>query len=71
VQSVLLVRPSVFDRNILALDIAGFTQALADRGAKVTQGCRRPTMEKADDRQRRLLRARGERPRRRRTAERG
>ena len=31
---ILAFRPAVFDRHVLALDIAGFLQALAERGHK-------------------------------------
>src|SRR6478752_6244481 len=57
------LRPAVFDRQILSLDIAGFAQSLAERDHKQ---CRRragrPAVEDADHRHRLLLRARSERP---------
>jgi hypothetical protein len=62
---VLPVRPAVFDRHILALDIAGFLQALTE-GRHI--GCvpaRRCAVEESDHWHRRLLRPRRERPRRR------
>ena len=63
------LRPAVFDRHVLALDIAGFLQALAERARTVREPVRRCAAEKPDHRHRRLLRARRERPRRRRAAE--
>src|SRR5262245_40136273 len=64
------LRPAVYDRYILALDIAAILQTLAKStqtvGAYVRR-CRR--VEETDHRHRRLLRARGEGPRRRRAAE--
>jgi hypothetical protein len=64
----LVLRPAVFDHDVLALDIASFCQALAKRGQDACVLARCPGVEKPDHRQRRLLRARCERPRRR-TAE--
>src|SRR5215472_4569372 len=67
-QSVVLVlRPPILNRHILALDVAGFTKALAECGQKAcTIGKERPrAAEKPDHRHRRLLRARRERPGRR------
>src|SRR5262245_48606463 len=65
----MIIRPAIFDRDILALDIAGFIQALTERGREghIARSCR--AVEKPDHRHRRLLRARRERPRRRRAAE--
>jgi hypothetical protein len=57
--------PAIFDRHILALDIAGFFQALKERAHKVREQVRRSTIEKPDHRHRRLLRTRRERPCRR------
>jgi hypothetical protein len=60
---VMALRPAVFDRQILSLDVAGFAQSLADRGQK---NCSSPAgTEDADHRHRLLLRARSERPSRR------
>ena len=60
---VMALRPAIFDRQILSLDIAGFAQSLAERDHKQ---CRRragrPGVEDADHRHRLLLRARSERP---------
>src|SRR5262245_64168587 len=68
-QSVVLVlRPAILNRHILALDVAGFTKALAECGQKA--GINRPrAVEESYHRHRRLLRARRERPCRRRAAE--
>src|SRR5262245_5430985 len=64
------LRPAVYDRYILALDIAAILQTLAKStqtvGAYVRR-CRR--VEETDHRHRRLLRAGRQRPRGRRTAE--
>jgi hypothetical protein len=67
----MIIRPAIFDRDILALDIAGFIQALTERGREghIARSCR--AVEKPDHRHRRLLRARRERPGRYRAAERG
>jgi len=54
--------PAVFDRQVLALDVAGFFQALSERCHGVCDCARRYVTEEADHRHRRLLRARGERP---------
>src|SRR5262249_8840324 len=66
---VLALGPAVFDRDILALDIVGFLQALAKCTQSVHIHISRCTLEEADHRHRRLLRARRERPRDRRAAE--
>src|SRR6516162_6696731 len=64
-QSVVLVlRPAILDRNILALDVAGFTNALPECGQiACTEIDRRRAAEESYYRHRRLLRARRERPR--------
>src|SRR5437016_1860931 len=66
------LRPAVFDRQILSLDVAGFAQSLAERGHKRCRRRRRagrPGVEDADHRHRLLLRARSERPCRHRAGE--
>ena len=69
-QSIVLVfRKPVFDRHVAAFDIAGFTQATAERIREVGPVISPQAGQEADHRHRRLLRARRERPRRRRTAE--
>src|SRR5947208_2341619 len=70
-QSVVLVlRPAILNRHILALDVTGFTNALPERGQKACTIGRRPrAAEESYHRHRRLLRARRERPHRRRAAE--
>src|SRR5262245_37470672 len=63
-QSVgLVLRPAILDHDILALDVAGFTKALAECGQIACTTDRRRTAEEAYYRHRRLLRARRERPR--------
>jgi len=56
----------ILDRDILALDKAEFTEARAERGQKGLLGAvtHRRRIDEGDNRQRPLLRARGERPRR-------
>ena len=61
--------PAVLDRDVLALDEACFLQALAECSHAVRLAGERSTAEKPHHRHRRLLRARRERPRRRRAAE--
>jgi len=68
---VLAVRPPVFRRHVLALDVADFAQALPEREQTVCvkRGVSRSTAEEPDHRHRRLLPARRERPSSRRAAE--
>src|SRR5258708_7112491 len=62
-QSVgLVLRPAILDRHILALDVAGFTKALAEYGQIPPCTIDRPDAEEPDHRHRRLLRASRERP---------
>ena len=68
-RSILILRPAVFDRYVLALDIAGLLQALAKSAQTVRACVRRCGVKEPDHRHRRLLRPRRERPRRRRAAE--
>src|SRR5262249_43381829 len=69
-QSVdLVLRPAILDRHILALDVAGFTNALPECG-QIARTIDRPrAAQETYHRHRRLLRARRERPRRRGAAE--
>ena len=62
---VLIVREAIFDRDVLAFDIASFFQTPMERGKKVRVVIGRPTAEEPDHRHRRLLRPCRERPRRR------
>src|SRR5262249_23700123 len=63
-QSVgLVLRPAILDRHILALDIAGFTKALAECGQIGCTIDRRRAAKESYHRHRGLLRARRERPR--------
>src|SRR5262249_45193075 len=54
--------PAILDRHVAALDITGFVEALAERGHHGCVPLRRPAVEEADHRHRRLLRPRCERP---------
>src|ERR1700730_2682105 len=60
--------PTKFDRYVFAFDIAGFIQSLAERGQIGHVALGRPDAEIPDHRHRLLLRARNERPRCRRAA---
>src|SRR5262249_22206327 len=63
-QSVVLVlRPAILNRHILALDVAGFTNALPECGQKACTIGRRARAAEETDHRRRLLRARRKRPR--------
>src|SRR5262245_21767835 len=64
-----IARPTVFDRHVLAFDVAGFAQAFAECCHEVSARLRRTSIEISDHRHRRLLRARRERPRGHRPAE--
>src|SRR6516225_10058639 len=63
------IQPMVLDRHVLALDVAGFVEAFTERSGNARGGIGRPNVDEADDRHRRLLRARRERPRGYRAAE--
>src|SRR5262249_25449039 len=52
----------ILDRHILALDIAGFFQALMESGYAARERPRRRAVEEPDHRHRRLLGARHQRP---------
>ncbi len=52
----LIVGPAVFDRHVLALDIAGLLEALAKCAQTIREPVRRSAVEKPDHRHRRLLR---------------
>src|SRR5262245_53253429 len=62
-QSIALV---LSNRHILALDVAGFVEAFTECSDMARRGIGRPTADEADDRYCSLLRARRERPCRRR-----
>src|SRR5205814_6662771 len=66
---VLTLRPAVFDHDVLTFEMTGCTKASAECLNKRCEWSGRCAVEKTDHRHRRLLRARRERPRRRRTAE--
>ena len=69
-QSVgLVLRPAILDRHILALDVAGFTKALAECGQISCTIDRRRAAKESYHRHHRLLRPRRERPRHGRTAQ--
>src|SRR5262245_45979135 len=59
----LTLSPAIFDRHVLALDIAGVLEALAECAHTVRKRVRRCTAEEPDHRHGRLLCARRERPR--------
>jgi len=64
----LALQPLVLHRHVLApFEVAGFVEALAERGGKGRIG--RFGIDESDDRNRSLLRPRDERPSRRRAAE--
>src|SRR5215831_8397366 len=65
----LIFRRAVFDRDILALDKACFLQALAEGSHEVSGVSERGVPQETNNRHRRLLSARRERPRDRRAAE--
>jgi hypothetical protein len=58
---ILILRPVVFDRHILALGIAGFADALSERSHKMGSRVRRRAAKNTDQRHCRLLRPRRER----------
>src|SRR5262249_47092905 len=60
-----ILRPAVFDSHVLALDKAGFAQALTECAQTAREHVRRFAAKISDRRHRRLLRARRERPCRR------
>src|SRR5262249_62353165 len=60
---VLTLRPAIFDRHVLALDIAGFAQSFAECCQQTCHRLRRISMDISDDWNSRLLRPRRERPR--------
>ena len=64
-----ILGPAGDDSHVLALDIACPSETLAKSAQTVHHSIRGPGVEDADHRHRRLLRARRERPRRRRAAE--
>src|SRR5262249_32151296 len=69
-QSVdLVLRPAILDHDILALDVAGFANALPECGQIACTISKRRAAEESDHWHRRLLRACRKRPRRRRAAD--
>jgi hypothetical protein len=65
---VLAVQPVVLDSHVLALDVAGFVEGFTERTNAAHGGLLRLSVDEPDHRHRRLLPARGERPRHRRAA---
>jgi hypothetical protein len=61
---VLTCQPVVLNDYVLALDVTGFVEALAERRRKARTALGRPSVDEPDHRYRRLLRLRRERPRR-------
>src|SRR6516164_9007411 len=64
------LRPAMFDRDVLTLDVTDLVQATPERGCQGSERLRRLSIQESNHRHRRLLRARRERPRSR-AAERG
>jgi hypothetical protein len=58
----IVLGPAIFDRNVLALNITGFLQALTERGHLGRKAVGRCDVEEPDHRHRRLLRKRCARP---------
>jgi hypothetical protein len=63
------LRPAIFDRDVLTLDVTGFVQATAERGHYGSERLSRLSIQESDHRHRRLLPAHGERPSSHRAAE--
>jgi hypothetical protein len=59
------LRPAIFDRDVLTLDVTCLVQATAERGHGGSERLRRLSIQESDHRDCRLLRPRPERPRRR------
>src|SRR5215470_10141000 len=59
---VLVLRPAILDHDILALDVAGFANALPEWGQIACTISKRRAAEESNHRHRWLLRARRERP---------
>jgi hypothetical protein len=66
---VFAVQPAVLDSDFLALDVAGFVEGFTERTNTAHGGLLRLSVDEADHRHRRLLRARVSRPRCRCAAE--
>ena len=64
-RSILSLRPGIFDRHVLALDLADFAETLVEHPHQVRYQVSRPAAEDSDHRHRRLLRQRSKRPTRR------
>src|SRR5262249_34253115 len=62
-------QPVVLDDHVLAFDVAGFVKAFTERTSIACRGLGRPAADKPDHRHRRLLRARRQRPRGSRAAD--
>src|SRR5262245_38151207 len=58
----LIMRPAVFDRDVLAIDVTGLLETLEERRVEGRQTLRRLAVEESDHRHRRLLRPRRKRP---------
>jgi hypothetical protein len=62
----LALQPVVLDRHVLAFNVTGFAEPLAECGHRICRGVsRRPTVDERNHRHSRLLRPRRERPCRR------
>src|SRR5262245_59122475 len=62
---ILAVEPVVLDQHVLALDVAGFVEALSKRGRRTRRGFGRPSVDESNHWYRLLLRLRRNRPHRR------
>src|SRR5262245_11785010 len=68
--TVIIVGPTILDRDILTIDVTGLPHAAIECSELLAPGSGRAAVEESDNRHR-LLRARRERPCRRRAAEQG
>src|SRR5439155_24021584 len=59
---IVALRPAVFDRYVLTLDVAGFAESFAEGGENGCAPVGGKAVQEADHRHRLLLRARRERP---------
>jgi hypothetical protein len=59
---ILAICPAVFNRHVVAIDIARLAQPLTERSRKIREQVRRFAIEKSDDWHCRLLRARRDGP---------
>src|SRR5262249_22602408 len=67
--TVIIVGPTILDRDILTIDVTGLPHAAIECSELLAPGSGRAAVKESDNRHRRLLRARRERQCRSRTAE--